>query len=336
MLAYSSRLSTGKIRIKCPKELAPGARLSVKLEVVEPPASLSLAAVVEECKAVAGGHSALVCFDGESARDELEAFILGADPSALAYNVEPARRPLVIAVIDDSELQRGIASGPFLARGDTVHTANDGLAGLALCLQCEPDVILSDVQMPKADGWQLLRMLRAREALKHIPIIFLTTLNGEEDRLRGYRLGVDDYLAKPYSPDVLVARVDRVAQRRKVGAHTLAPGAPNSLKGDLEHVSLPALLGFLELERKSGILHLEPAGSVIQLRDGRPVRAKSPLHDSASKGEQAMYDLLDQSRGRFEFVPSEVEGPDTIKMPLGLILMEHARLSDERAHHAAG
>ncbi|MEN9578495.1 MAG: hypothetical protein RJA70_1504 [Pseudomonadota bacterium] len=336
MLAYSSRLSTGKMRIKSAKELTPGTRLTVKLEVVEPQASLSLTAIVVESKEVSGGHSALVSFDDEHAKQQLESFILGADPSEAARNVEPARRPLVLAVIDDSELQRGIASAPFLARGDTVLTANDGLAGLALCLQREPDVVLSDVQMPKADGWQLLRMLRAREALKHVPIIFLTTLSGEEDRLRGYRLGVDDYLAKPYSPDVLMARVDRVAQRKKVGAHSLAPGATNSLKGDLEHVSLPALLGFLEMERKSGILHLEPAGSVIQLRDGRPIRAKSPLNDSANKGEQAIFELLDQSRGRFEFVPSEIEGPDSIQMPLGFILMEHARLSDERAKHAPG
>ncbi len=335
VLAYSSRLSSGKMRVKTVKPLPPGTQVIVKFEVVEQQATVSIPAVVTELTEIAGGHTAQVSFDDGEAKKLLETFIVGADPSEVINQAEPQSRPLVIVVVDDSEAQREIASAPFLRRGDTVHIANDGLAGLALCLKCEPDVILSDVQMPKADGWQLLRMVRARPNLKHVPFIFLTTLSSEDNRLRGYRLGVDDYLAKPYSPEVLVARVDRVVQRHKVGMHSLVPTTDNSLRGDLEHVSLPALLSFLELERKSGVLHLEPKGSLIQLRDGRPVRAKSPQLDSATRGEEAMFDLLDYGRGRFEFVATDVDGPDTIQMPLGQILMEHARISDERANAAS-
>lgn len=332
VIAYSSRLAGGAIKLKSPRVLAVGSAVTVRIEITETGKALDLPAVVEHCSTLEGqeGFVTAASFQSAEAKSQLEGFILGSDPSETLAQSEPLRRKLVIALVDDSKMQRQIASAPFLARGDEVHMAEDGLAGLALCLKCEPDIILSDVQMPKADGWQLLRMLRSRPALKRVPIIFLTTLSDEEDRLRGYRLGVDDYLAKPYSPDVLVARVDRAVNRAKIGAHSIMPTANQALRGDLEQVSLPALLSFLEMERKSGILHMEPKGSAIHLRDGCPVRARTPEIDSEEKGEESLFNLLDRTKGRFEFLPGIVDGPDTIQMPLGLVLMEHARLSDER------
>src|SRR5262249_13623057 len=129
--------------------------------------------------------------------------------SADAAQVSPIRaeKRLSVVVADDDATCQKLAAAPFRARGDYVRVAGDGMEALAMCLQEQPDVVLSDVNMPGMDGWQLLRLLRARPNLQAVPVIFLTTLADEEERLRGYQMGVDDYVAKPYRSIELRARV---------------------------------------------------------------------------------------------------------------------------------
>jgi len=255
----------------------------------------------------------------------IEQFIVDTDPSLRAHRMSSGgrRRKLKVLVVDDSPSHLEHAAAPFRERGDEVILAADGLTGLAMCLKHLPDVILSDVQMPKADGWQLLRMIRARKQLTTTPVVFLTTLSSEEDRLRGYRLGVDDYISKPYSPEVLVTRVQRLMDRNK-SAFSWFPKSPDAVRGDLEQVGLPALLAYLEAERKSGVVYLEPKGSLIILERGRAVRAKSKTSDSRECKAQALRELLDLRDGHFEFVPGEVEEEDSIEQSLASLLAEHA------------
>src|SRR6185295_3252169 len=96
---------------------------------------------------------------------------------------------------------------------DRVRFAANGFEALALCGRETPDLIVSDVNLPKMDGWQLLRLLRTKPQFAAVPLLFMTPLSGEADRLRGYRLGVDDYLAKPFRVAELKARVDRLLAR---------------------------------------------------------------------------------------------------------------------------
>jgi DNA-binding response OmpR family regulator len=259
----------------------------------------------------------------------MEAFVFRCDPSADQLAPDPRRVKLKVAVIDDNKIQREIASKLFRDRGHDVVEAEDGLSGLAVCLKHEPDVILSDVQMPRADGWQLLRMLRARKKFARVPVLFLTTLSAEKDRLHGYRLGVDDYVEKPYSEADLLARVERCIRRSMASMRPMA--AVDALRGNLEHVGLPALLSFLELEQKTGTLNLQDEGGFVVLKSGKPVRAFGRGHDSRSSGVEALYVLLDLTQGGFEFVPGEVTEEDSVKASLSLALMEHARRTDEAA-----
>jgi DNA-binding response OmpR family regulator len=202
------------------------------------------------------------------------------------------------------------------------------MQGLALCLKHEPDVILSDVQMPRTDGWQLLRMLRARQKFARTPVLFLTTLAAEKDRLHGYRLGVDDYVEKPFSEADLVARVDRCIRRSTASMRPMA--AVDALSGNLEHVGLPALLSFLELEQKTGTLRIESQGCVV-LKSGRPIYASTSELDSRTHGAEALHALLDLTRGGFEFTPGVADQQDSINSSLNMLLMEHARRTDEAA-----
>ncbi len=332
VVSYQNLLSRGMAQLRTAQPLASGDKLYLHIQFCDDDATLEVPTVAEESTPVDGQgerYSTRVRLD-EVALRLIEQFIVDTDPSLSEQRTTigaPAKK-LTIVIVDDSPAQMAHAAQPFRERGDEVITASDGLAGLAMCLKHQPDIILSDVQMPKADGWQLLRMIRARKQLATTPVIFLTTLSGEEDRLRGYRLGVDDYIAKPYPQDVLVSRVQRLLDRAN-SAFSWFPKQADALRGDLEQVGLPALLSFLELERKSGVIYLEPKGSLIILEGGRPVRAKTKHQDSVECKSQALFELLDQRSGHFEFVPGEVDEEDSIQMSLSGILMEHARLQDE-------
>ena len=78
-----------------------------------------------------------------------------------------------------------------------------------------PDVIISDVMMPRCDGYGLLKKIREDERLGGTPVIFLTAKGMTADRTQGYQAGVDDYMPKPFDPDELVARVKNVVQRQE-------------------------------------------------------------------------------------------------------------------------
>ena len=92
--------------------------------------------------------------------------------------------------------------------------AGDGLQALELAAERTPDLMVLDVMMPKLDGYELTRRVRAEAALRSIPVILLTARSQESDIDRGFEVGADDYLKKPFNPDELVARVRAVLGRR--------------------------------------------------------------------------------------------------------------------------
>jgi DNA-binding LytR/AlgR family response regulator len=193
-----------------------------------------------------------------------------------------------------------------------------------LALKEPPDVVLSDVNMPRMDGWQFLRMMRSRENLAGVPVIFLTTLSGEEERLKGYQLGVDDYVNKPYRSTELRARVDRLTARMRPSREGDA-----SLHGDLEQVSLGSVLTFLEFERKTGELVVEgELVAKVLLRDGRPLRIEIEGAPPMIPRD-LFHTLLDWPTGRFQFNGRDIDVPDDVESTSTAILLEHARISDE-------
>ncbi len=239
----------------------------------------------------------------------------------------PAKR-LSIMIVDDDHGCRTLAAQPFRTRGDYVRLAPDGFEALAQCLKETPDVIVSDVHMPKLDGWQLLRMCRARPTLSSVPFLFLTTLGGEQERLRGYQLGVDDYVSKPFRGKELQARVDRVVARVQRASHALAE--KKTLRGDLSQVTLPSVLAFLELERKTGeLLVIGPKPAHLFLREGRLLRVEvdGVVADAASL--EVIYELLGWRAGQFEFAAHEVPGEDLYDTTITALLLDHARFVDE-------
>ena len=246
-----------------------------------------------------------------------------------APKAQPLKRISVLIVDDDVSYQKQ-AAAPFRTRGDYVRVAGDGFEALAMCLKDPPDIILADVQMPRMDGWQLLRLIRGRPSLASIPVIFMTTLSGDEERLRGYQLGVDDYLAKPYRPAELKARVDRLATRQQQQTHALI--ARKTLRGDLQQVALPSVLAFLEREQKTGELLVVGAQTArLYLKHGRPLRVEIEEAPPMTQEELA-FELLGWTQGQFELaVRDDVAIPNELGTTITALLLEHARRKDEAA-----
>jgi DNA-binding response OmpR family regulator len=122
-------------------------------------------------------------------------------------------RPLILAADDDEDILALVAFR-LERSGYTVLQARDGEEALELAIRELPDLAVLDVMMPKLDGFELARRLRAEEATSRIPIILLTAKAQDGDVERGFDVGADDYIRKPFSPQELRARVQAILARR--------------------------------------------------------------------------------------------------------------------------
>lgn len=125
-----------------------------------------------------------------------------------------AEPPPTILVADDEEDLRELVAYRLTRSGYAVIAARDGEEALRLAGERAPDLMVLDVMMPRLDGYELTRRVRAEDSLRAIPIILLTARSQEADVDRGFEVGADDYLKKPFNPDELVARVRAVLGRR--------------------------------------------------------------------------------------------------------------------------
>lgn len=126
---------------------------------------------------------------------------------------EPEGTPTIL-VADDEEDVRELVTYRLTRSGYQVIGAGDGQEAFELATEHAPDLMVLDVMMPKIDGYELTRRVRAEAALCSIPVILLTARSQESDVDRGFEVGADDYLRKPFNPDELVARVRAVLGRR--------------------------------------------------------------------------------------------------------------------------
>jgi DNA-binding response OmpR family regulator len=120
--------------------------------------------------------------------------------------MNPERRPVVLVAEDDEDILDLVRFRLERSGYDTV-CARDGEQALQLACDCCPDVAVIDVMMPKRNGYDVTRRLRADERTEHLPVLLLTARVRDDDIERGFAAGADDYLEKPFSPEELRARV---------------------------------------------------------------------------------------------------------------------------------
>ena len=122
-------------------------------------------------------------------------------------------RPPRILVVDDEPPIREILKFQLENAGFYVKCAQDGEEGLQMVSEDPPDLVLLDLMIPQMDGYEVCRRIKSNYDTRHIPVIILTARGEEQDRVRGLKLGADDYVVKPFGVKELLARVEAVLRR---------------------------------------------------------------------------------------------------------------------------
>lgn len=115
-----------------------------------------------------------------------------------------------VLIVDDEERMTRVIADYLKIKGYDTAEAADGEEALRQFAAFKPDLVLLDVMMPKMDGWEVCSRIRQQSS---VPIIMLTARGEEEDELKGFSLGVDEYIAKPFSLKILLARIEAVLRR---------------------------------------------------------------------------------------------------------------------------
>ena len=160
---------------------------------------------------------ALATLYGEAAREATRVAMQaplaqGAVPAADAPPAA-AEAPLVM-VVDDSLTVRRVTQRLLLREGYRVVLAKDGLDALERLAENVPQIVLSDIEMPRMDGFDLVRNMRADARLRDLPVIMITSRIAQKHRDYAAELGVDHYLGKPYSEEDLLALIARYTRNR--------------------------------------------------------------------------------------------------------------------------
>src|SRR5690606_14986864 len=128
-------------------------------------------------------------------------------------DVPDERKPIILLIEDNGDVRQYMKE--ILGEDYTIIEAADGEAGVKSTEEFIPDLVISDVMMPKMDGYEVCKALKNLEKTSHIPILLLTARASLENKLEGQQTEADDYLTKPFDPKELHARVHNLIQSRK-------------------------------------------------------------------------------------------------------------------------
>lgn len=148
------------------------------------------------------------------------------------------RAPARVLVVEDERDISALVAYHLTKEGYRVRTAEGGPEAIESAAGERPDLVLLDLMLPGLSGYEVLAELRRRPDLTDVPVILLTARRDEADRVRGFELGADDYLTKPFSPRELVLRVGAVLRRAQSPA---VAGAGRTLRGGPVSIDLNAL-----------------------------------------------------------------------------------------------
>ncbi len=191
-----------------------------------------------------------------------------------------------VLVVDDNADMRGYVQRLLQSRW-RVTPAADGLEALRLIGEVGPDLVLTDMMMPKLDGAALIDRIRADESTRALPVIVLSAQAGEEARIAGLQLGADDYLVKPFNAAELIARIEVQLMRAKVRR------VEDLLNKRLANVFRNAPVGVALLRGPEHVY--EFTNSVYQNMVGQREVLGRPIRDALPELEgQGLYELLDQ------------------------------------------
>jgi two-component system response regulator MtrA len=177
----------------------------------------------------------------------------------------------LVLVVEDESYVRELVSYTLQGAGYRVYSVGDGESALRQMQQTTPDLVVLDIRLPGMDGWEVCRQIR-RDS--NVPILIMTALAEDESHVKGLRLGADDYVAKPFSPMVLAARVQALLRR---AAPTLSQ-RPIRLRG------LTIDVGSHEVSRDDEPVHLTPTEfrilATLAQRPGQAIASRELMRDA--------------------------------------------------------
>jgi DNA-binding response OmpR family regulator len=239
-----------------------------------------------------------------------------------------AKRRLLIVDADARSVR--VLEANLTKAGHEVATARDGDEALSTIEWWVPDLVLSETRLPTVDGYELARRLKEHPEWAFIPFAFLTRDRSVEDKIRGLRLGIEDYLTKPIFIGELVSRVNLLLARRPPqgsGPRSSSPSFPDLASAT--DATILDLLKSLEVSQKSGVVHVRGGGhdARIYVRQGRVVDAEA----GRLRGEDAIYRTLIWEHTTFQVELSTIDRPDVISHSTPVVLVEAMRRVDEWA-----
>ncbi|MFQ5632011.1 MAG: response regulator, partial [bacterium] len=230
---------------------------------------------------------------------------------------------ILVADADTKNLQ--ILRDSLESSGFSVISANDGILAWEKIQSQHPDLILSEVNLPNYDGFQLLEKLKEDPITSIIPVMFLTNRREIQDRVRSLRGGVKDYMIKPLHVKEVIARI-RMILRRIERVKSDDSDSSKKMAGRLEEYSVIELIDNFGAERKTGVLQIyneHNRNGEIWFKYGAVVHASF----GTLKAEKAVYQMLPWQRGHFIMTFKEVQVPETINISnLGLLLHGYKRM----------
>ncbi len=222
-----------------------------------------------------------------------------------------------ILIVDDNPHIAKLISMHLHSDYDISH-AEDGEEGLNKAVEISPNIIITDVSMPKMDGLQMCLALRAKDETAMTPFIFLTSFDADVTRKKGFRQGADQYLIKSeIQPETLQTKVGELMKRvHKI--HNIKSGA--EIKGELSEISFIEIIHLLNRLKKTGTLLLVRQNypeAKIYFDAGEMLSGEL----GSDSGMKVMQSLSGWKRGGFEFKAGPVNAIKTISLPtLDLVL----------------
>jgi len=234
-----------------------------------------------------------------------------------------------ILVIDSDPKNLQILKESLESSNFKVITSSDGNEAWSTIQSQKPDMVVSEVDIPGMDGFKLFEKMQNDPLGASTPVVFLTNRRNLEDRLKGLRSGVKDYMIKPLHVKEVIARLNMIL-RRIDKIKTEESGISRKLTGRLEEVSVEHLVESYGVERKTGILTLydqKNRSGEIYFRKGSVVNARL----GNFKAEKAVYQMLPWKEGHFMMTFKDVNVEDAITVSnLGLLLQGFKRLQDRK------
>ncbi|WP_437334405.1 response regulator [Sorangium sp. So ce394] len=245
--------------------------------------------------------------EGERSRlhSEIRAKAPARGAASAAAPIDAALDAMDIVVADDDPAVTWFLAGVLRAAGAKVHEAHDGARALDLAYQTTPDLVVSDVLMPRLDGFALCRALKRDVALRDVPVILLSWKEDLLQRLRELGAQADGYLRKEASAAAFVQRVNEVLRGRRRVAERIATGG--EVRGRLDGMTTRTLLSLACARRPDALVSVRDAAFLYEvlIKDGRPAAASRTAQDGTfHRGPSVLAALLGVGSGRFAVAPA--------------------------------